>query len=88
MPVLRAEDGMPKFINIVKSSGWPPPPGPGRVIGRSDDAAARPGRHCRAMTVMMRDSAATRAQSQMKMLRRIPDDPIASDWSNTGLMPR
>ena len=26
---------------------------------------------------------ATRAQSQMKMLRRIPDDPIASDWSNT-----
>jgi hypothetical protein len=24
----------------------------------------------------------TRSQSQMKMLRRTPDDPNASDWSN------
>ncbi len=28
-------------------------------------------------------SMPNRAQSQMKMLRRTPDDPIASDWSNT-----
>ena len=37
---------------------------------------------CNILNLAFRVSCSTRSQSQMKMLRRTPDDPNASDWSN------